>query len=881
MALRPRTSWLPGLIVVVVLALPAHAASPPPDLAVVDPTQRALFDQLFLAAHGPQPSFARDLLPGRADEHLAWFPLQYLVPLANSGPAAAPITGFPIATAGVIQTPPITLGLTQGTGTAAAALSPSGDACYLAEGNTDNLAAYSVDLATSQFSNVSGAPFATDGNPNGMVVEPSGRFLYVANGDGQTVTEYSINVATRVLTKIGTMPTTATHPHAINATRQCVFVANLVDGGYEVFAINPANGTLGSVPGSPFGGTNPASSIARTPDGNFVYFSVVAATGEIDGFFVDPNTCALTPVPGSPFFGPGLALVKANADVPVLYSAGTGTVQAFAIDPAAGTLSPLGATVTIGSDLDTGAMVVGPKGQFLYLSDQFNGHLRSVSLDAATGALKSTSSPVAGPANVESMLLVNENGGQLIGKGIAQNRTERVLGGAPPYSFTLIGGALPAGLSFAAGTGAITGTPRMLGQKSFEVLITDAVGATSSGVRSLDVVQPPAVPAAPSSLTATVTSATEVMLSWQDNANQTAAFQIQLSQDGGPFLEVQAARPQATSAVVTGLSPATSYTFRLRAQNAGGGATDATTATVTTPALSPAGCTPSANGQCLLGGRFLLEAIYQDSHGNAGLANVVPITLDTAYLWFFSSSNVEAVVKVLDGCALGGHFWVFAGGLTNVHVILRLTDTHTGAVRYYEVPFGPPFTPIQDTAAFGTCAFAKSAPDAGAAATPALPAMTAMTAMAAKALSESAIADIAARLRTAAAPKLPARAEEPAAGVACTPSQTTLCLNNNRFQVQATFDAGNGNSGSAHVGTLTSDTGYLWFFSSSNVEAIIKVLNGCGLTSTYWVFAGGLTNVQVTITVTDTQTGLSHQYVNPASTTFEPVQDTLTFKTCP
>jgi 6-phosphogluconolactonase (cycloisomerase 2 family) len=873
MAFRPRTSWLPGLIGAVALALPAQAASPPPVLPIADPTQQALFGDLFLEAQGAHPSFARDLLPGRADEHLAWFPLQYLVPLANSSTAAAPIPGFPIATAGVIQTPPITLGLTQGTGTAAAALSPSGDACYLAEGNTNNLAGYSVDLATSQFSNVSGAPFASDGNPNGMIVEPSGRFLYVANGDGQTVTEYSINVGTRALSKIGTMPTTATHPHAINATRQCVFVANLVDGGYEVFAINPTNGTLGSVPGSPFGGTNPASSIARTPNGNFVYFSVVGGAGEIDGFFVDPQTCALTPVPGSPFTGPAFGVLKANADVPVLYSAGTGTVQAFAIDPAAGTLSPLGPTVTIGSDLDTGAMVVGPKGQFLYLSDQANQHLRSVALDAATGALKSVSAPVAGPANVESMLLVNENGAQLIGKGIAQNRTERVLGGAPPYTFTLIGGALPAGLSFAAGTGAITGTPRTLGQKSFEVLVTDAAGATSSGVRSLDVVQPPAVPAAPSNLTATA-SPTSVSLSWQDNANQTAAFQIQLSQDGGPFLEVQAARPQATAAVVNGLSPATSYTFRLRAQNPAGGATDTATATVTTPNLDPVVCTPSANGQCL-GNRFLLEAIYQDSHGNAGLAKVVPITADTSYLWFFSPTNVEAVVKVLDGCADGGHFWVFAGGLTNVHVILRLTDTQTAAVRYYEVRLGPAFTPIQDTAAFGTCAFAKSAPGAGAATT------KARTAMAAKALRESAIADIEARLRTAAAANLPARAEKPAAGVACSPSDTKLCLNNNRFQVQATFDAGHGNSGTAHVVLLTSDTGYLWFFGSNSVEAVIKVLNACGVNSTYWVFAGGLTNVQVTITVTDTLTGLPHQYNNPSGTTFQPIQDTSTFMTCP
>jgi hypothetical protein len=96
-----------------------------------------------------------------------------------------------------------------------------------------------------------------------------------------------------------------------------------------------------------------------------------------------------------------------------------------------------------------------------------------------------------------------------------------------------------------------------------------------------------------------------------------------------------------------------------------------------------------------------------------------------------------------------------------------------------------------------------------------------------------------------------------------------------------TFDAGDAGSGTAQVGSLTSDTGYLWFFSPGNVEAIIKVLNGCGLNGAHWVFAGGLTNVKVTITVTDTQTGQSHQYNNPAQTTFQPLQDTGTFKTCP
>ena len=115
----------------------------------------------------------------------------------------------------------------------------------------------------------------------------------------------------------------------------------------------------------------------------------------------------------------------------------------------------------------------------------------------------------------------------------------------------------------------------------------------------------------------------------------------------------------------------------------------------------------------------------------------------------------------------------------------------------------------------------------------------------------------------------------------CASDQSTLCLNGGRFRVTATFDAGNGNSGAAQVISLTDDTGYLWFFNSSNVEAVIKVLNGCGLGGYYWVFAGGLTNVEVTITVTDTLNNVQKVYQNPANTTFQPIQDTSAFATCP
>ena len=118
-------------------------------------------------------------------------------------------------------------------------------------------------------------------------------------------------------------------------------------------------------------------------------------------------------------------------------------------------------------------------------------------------------------------------------------------------------------------------------------------------------------------------------------------------------------------------------------------------------------------------------------------------------------------------------------------------------------------------------------------------------------------------------------------GGTCTPNSTTLCLNGNRFKVTATFQIQGGAVTPAQVVEMTEDTGYLWFFQSTNVEVVLKVLNGCSINSRYWVFAAGLTNVRVVITVTDVQTGTVRTYTNPLNTAYAPVQDTGAMAVCP
>jgi len=114
----------------------------------------------------------------------------------------------------------------------------------------------------------------------------------------------------------------------------------------------------------------------------------------------------------------------------------------------------------------------------------------------------------------------------------------------------------------------------------------------------------------------------------------------------------------------------------------------------------------------------------------------------------------------------------------------------------------------------------------------------------------------------------------------CTPSSTALCLSGGRFRVTADWQSTTA-SGSGNAVSLTPDTGYFWFFDQNNIEIVIKVLNACGVNNAYWVFAAGLTNVSVVLTVTDTKTGFVRTYVNPQNVAFNPVQDTAAFATCP
>lgn len=296
---------------------------------------------------------------------------------------------------------------------------------------------------------------------------------------------------------------------------------------------------------------------------------------------------------------------------------------------------------------------------------------------------------------------------------------------------------------------------------------------------------------------------------------------------------------------------------------------------------TPSGnCTPSTTTLCLSGGRFQVGVTFTTSQGQQGLAQAVSLTSDTGYFSYFDASNVEIVLKVLDACAFNQRVWVFASGLTNVATVITVTDTLTGLARTYANPQDRPFPPIQDTGAFATC-FTGNSPLLAARRQTA--ALVQTTAREIASILEGTGGDPAFATRAGTAVLAASVADVPANGASavCVEDARTLCLSGGRYQVRTSWQTSAGQTGNGNAVRLTSDTGYFWFFSAANVEMVVKVLNACAFNQRTWVFAGGLTNVQVTLAVTDTQTGAVKTYVNPQGTAYQPIQDTGAFATCP
>lgn len=120
--------------------------------------------------------------------------------------------------------------------------------------------------------------------------------------------------------------------------------------------------------------------------------------------------------------------------------------------------------------------------------------------------------------------------------------------------------------------------------------------------------------------------------------------------------------------------------------------------------------------------------------------------------------------------------------------------------------------------------------------------------------------------------------EDTPATSACRSDSQTLCLGPEaRFAVRIDWetreDAGSGQA----VDIGRRDSGLFTFFDPNNLEMLVKVIDGCGLTGHYWVFYGATTDVGFRLSVIDSTTQAEVVYTNPLGRSAESVKDLFAF----
>lgn len=90
------------------------------------------------------------------------------------------------------------------------------------------------------------------------------------------------------------------------------------------------------------------------------------------------------------------------------------------------------------------------------------------------------------------------------------------------------------------------------------------------------------LPAAPTGLSATAVSSSQINLAWTDNASDETGYRIERSPDGTNFTEIATTGAGIASHQDTGLTASTTYSYRVRAYNGAGNSAYSNTASATT-----------------------------------------------------------------------------------------------------------------------------------------------------------------------------------------------------------------------------------------------------------------------------------------------------------
>jgi 6-phosphogluconolactonase (cycloisomerase 2 family) len=296
----------------------------------------------------------------------------------------------------------------------------------------NELAVYREDPFSGTLTELAGTPYTIGDGAHSVVIHPSGKFLYVAN-PGQNENDISLFdiLSNGYLNEIPPRTTVApngTQPAllAMDPAGNYLYVMNTGSDNISVFSIDSTGG-LTQVPNSPFFiGLTPLNMVL-TPSGDFLYVSVAggqigSSNGSILGFSVSSGALQLLnpPLTSADGVNPNGLVIDPSGSYMYVANTQSDSISIFAISPPntpPGTLQQV-----IGSPLDDiysdpFALLLDPKGQFLYVANQGSSNVAVYSIDSTTGlptALTTSTSAFAFTTEGSPSFLVEDPNGNYL-----------------------------------------------------------------------------------------------------------------------------------------------------------------------------------------------------------------------------------------------------------------------------------------------------------------------------------------------------------------------------------------------------------------------------------------------------------------------------------
>ena len=252
--------------------------------------------------------------------------------------------------------------------------------------------------------------------------------------------------------------------------------------------------------------------------------------------------------------------------------------------------------------------------------------------------------------------------------------------------------------------------------------------------------------------------------------------------------------------------------------------------------------------------RFWLTLSAVDPRtGNVGLGQAIPQKDEFGYFSLPSFTGdatfPEVMVKMVDARSFTCCFWLFHTGLTDLQYTLTVFDTQSGGYKQYQNDRSDP-TRLCGGADTDTFNGVTSGPLA-ATLPPALLSTESPQGEPFAAVPEKATV-------------------VPEASASCVAGTNTICLLGNRFS--ATLSATDPRTGHVGVGQAIPQKDEFGYFSLPSFtgdatfpEVFVKMVDARSFTCCFWVFHSGLTDLEYTLTITDTTNGAQHVYHNDRS----------------